>query len=643
MKFFEFRFNPKGKEYTEYESFCYQPRGGAEKCLGYLCVAGELTNTLPPNRKLMQVLAERAKEKYYSPTNANAEAAIQDALAAINSHLESESKKGNIGWLGNLSFVILAVARDNIYLGKIGNLKIILGRESEALNLAVESAAYASAAFSNIISGKLLLQDKIFILTNDLFEFLELSGMMQRMINPESGHEEKYLRELFKGHEKQLKNYSGFMLLLVLNKITKIAEKRTSVKFPAFKLPGLRLPQPKILLRIPIRVKNGGLAKTSEKEKKKIIGGKRRIVFGSGLKNLRPEGIDKKIALIGALILILAVGFVVARVEKQRAENAAQKQLLQVQQKTWQAQNYIVSKKEAEANKLFQEALTEITSLESSLGKNKTEKIKSDIEGELEKLNKIQIVDNVTPLFSLDTKELSAQKLIFLSDMLYGIDNENKIMYAYSLTEDNGFKNEIKWPFNLAAKAEDFLVFYNEARNALVVRDGEELNLQLPYPEFRPSAMTGFGANVFFMDNGSGEIIKYPLSQGQTLISETWLVATSDTTIKKAVDFAVDGSIWILSQNGTITRFWGGLKQGTITPDFWPKLTEPTRIITGSRLKYLYALDPSGKRIIILDKKGALVAQYQSAKFNALKDFAVDDGGKNIYLLNGSDIYKISL
>ena len=68
-----------------------------------------------------------------------------------------------------------------------------------------------------------------------------------------------------------------------------------------------------------------------------------------------------------------------------------------------------------------------------------------------------------------------------------------------------------------------------------------------------------------------------------------------------------------------------------------------TKIEARSALPYFYLLDPADNRLIILEKTGAIFKQFQSEKFNDLKDFAVSGDGKIVWLLNGFTVYKIEL
>jgi len=109
-----------------------------------------------------------------------------------------------------------------------------------------------------------------------------------------------------------------------------------------------------------------------------------------------------------------------------------------------------------------------------------------------------------------------------------------------------------------------------------------------------------------------------------------------------AKSLAVDGSVWLLAKNNSLSRYYTGRLQEEISLEIFPEAKEFKKIFTSSALPYLYLLEPAQKRIIILDKKGQIIKQFQSQKFDNLLDFAVSEDGKTIYLLNGLKLYKIN-
>ncbi len=103
----------------------------------------------------------------------------------------------------------------------------------------------------------------------------------------------------------------------------------------------------------------------------------------------------------------------------------------------------------------------------------------------------------------------------------------------------------------------------------------------------------------------------------------------------------IDGSVWILNQDNSISRYHSGSYQEPITLDFFPFPENITKIKTESSIPYFYLLEPVKKRVIITDKTGKIIKQFQSEKFDNLKDFDISKDGKTIYLLNNSEVYKV--
>jgi len=109
MQVFEFIFNPKLKKDLVFDSFCYEPQNIYEKNKGGLYMVGFLKNTLPNNIYLIKSIAKTIKDKYFQLINSSSEASLKEGLKLINTSLSGKAEKGNISWLGNLSFIILSL------------------------------------------------------------------------------------------------------------------------------------------------------------------------------------------------------------------------------------------------------------------------------------------------------------------------------------------------------------------------------------------------------------------------------------------------------------------------------------------------------------------------------------------------------
>ncbi len=163
-----------------------------------------------------------------------------------------------------------------------------------------------------------------------------------------------------------------------------------------------------------------------------------------------------------------------------------------------------------------------------------------------------------------------------------------------------------------------------------------------PLFEFNFDLSASYLGNLYFLEKKTCRIIKY-LYLGTENWAEPAIWKESDEHCAKPKAMSVDGSIWILNSDNSLVRYYAGSWQETLKPDFLPFPKNITKIETKKDVPYLYLLEPVNKRVIIIDKTGAIVRQFQSEKFDNLKNLAISEDGKTIYLLNDSKVYKLEI
>ena len=125
MRVFEFHFNPRLRQGFGgqaklpdliFDSFCYEPENIYERRVGSLYLVGLLKNVLPQNLHFLDRLAKLIKDQYYRSTLSTPEKALKESLRQGNEFLEGIAKKGDVSWLGNLSFAALSLKNfENIF------------------------------------------------------------------------------------------------------------------------------------------------------------------------------------------------------------------------------------------------------------------------------------------------------------------------------------------------------------------------------------------------------------------------------------------------------------------------------------------------------------------------------------------------
>lgn len=615
--------------------------------MGNLCLAGELENILPPNKKLLKNLGETIKNAYYLPEHENAETALQNALQQANSFLAALIKQGNVSWMGNLHFVVMSLAANSLCFSKAGGIKIFIARHGEVIDIGAEletqSKAYSPQAFPSLISGQIAIEDKILAVTPDALQLFETLNLIPAIAAMPSGKEDKQLLQILKPHQKTLKDYSGLLLIWHIDKITRLPKPKEHLPvekgwmFPLADTTLKCLTIPAKVLRVFQRTATKIAApKLPPMPKPQILRPTFSLIF------LKDRGFKKAILLILAFAVVLTVGFSFAQIQKKRAVDLTEQQLSTARNKVWQAQQDIILNKEKEANELFKEALLDLEKLQNSPRQKQAEKLITEVTQKLTEINKMETVAEPELTFSLRELDFNPITMELAGDALYFLNPELGKLYSWNLLQGKGQTIEFPNAFQLATSVGDALVFYQKDGNRIFMADGQETKLFPPYPEFKPSVLTSFNNKLYLLDNERGQIVKYNLFFSQPELAPVSWLAAPDRRLQNAKSMAIDGSIWLLGSDNKIHRYYGGAWQETLDLSIWPELKRPSRIYTDPRLPYLYILDPSENRLIILDKTGRVIKQYRSEKFNALKDVAVADNGKVVYLLNDKSVYQIS-
>ena len=701
MKIFEFHFNPlgrsptgellghrptgepKGKEDLVFDSFCYEPENVYERRLGSLFLVGELKNTLPQNLKFLDNFASFFKKEYYSaPLKSSPESSLKLGLKKANEFLENILKSGDVSWLGNLNAAILSIKNFDLNFTKVGALKILLFRQGQITDLGKnleleEIDPYPLKIFGKIVSGKLVEGDIVLVLTKEIFNFFSGQNLLRKITQLQSFDENRF-KTILKTKENELLKISGVCLALLPTKeVWPETQRQKSFTFQSktekFSFKKVFLPltnlvkrfaifrashefgKPRLLLSN-ILLKLKGIGKKPQKPKKVKV----RVAENLKLKNTikipkinialpipkikLPALFNKNLILLSSLIFILLAGFFIFKIQEQRQLKRYETVLNNVQENISQAEQYLALNNEVKAFSIYKKARQDILPLaeQKSALQNEAISLKNSIDESLEKISKLEKIPDPKMLFEFNEKEFIPQKMVFFNDNLYFFSPLANNLYQLSPA---GEKNilQIEQPFNEAAVYDSQLLFFQKPNLIFFLKNGnfsQPISLNLPYADFDPKAFAAYRSSLYFLDTQTGEIIKYayPLSENKDF-PQTWLVGNAKK-VTGAKSIAIDGPVWILNKDNTISQYYTGTFRKTITPDFFP---QPENLSSIQALYGLfYILEPVQKRIIVLTENGSIVKQWQSEKFDNLKDFAVSDDGGTIWLLNGVKIYEVS-
>jgi hypothetical protein len=153
--------------------------------------------------------------------------------------------------------------------------------------------------------------------------------------------------------------------------------------------------------------------------------------------------------------------------------------------------------------------------------------------------------------------------------------------------------------------------------------------------------MEFFGGNLYLLDQSKGKVWKYSGANG---FSARTNYLIGDYILSHPSSMAVDGSVWLTTNK--VLKFTYGkedtLNLAEVNSGLGTPLSDNLELFTSDDSKNLYVLDKKNKRLVVLEKSGAYLAQYLWDQMEKVDDFVVL-GDKEIYLLLGSKIYRIGV
>lgn len=667
---FELHFKQKAEEDLSLDSFCYEPENIYEKRLGGLYIIGELKNTLPQNEKLINKIVQVIRTKFYSFPINSFEKSFEESLKSANDFLTEEVKSDNTSWLGNLNLAVISVKNFEINFTKVGNVKIFLVRKGQITDIGErlkfqDIEPYPLKIFSNVATGKMAEDDQLIILTEEAFQAFSIESQLLNEIAKIPVEDKLYgknLRKALKQKEKILSEISGICLLITLKQ--ELLPKKSFIfkkEVPEFSFGKIFRPfvdKIKNLIKIP---KKAPVQKDQKKKQKVfhiLVNKKEGVAFKnpfsslakkiSSLKNIKLPKIPnysslisnkefkKKVTSVLIFIALLLFGFFVFKGENQRELKESESKLIKIQEKFDLAKS-LVQKDEKGANELLKEALKEIMPLtgEKEPSKQEALNLKDEIEKNLNILNKLEVIKDPKLFSEIDPKKFVPQKMVIFEKELYLFSPISQGLFRIN-EKGEGSLIPTDQKFSLATASNNVLLFSKP--NTVVPLEEAPFSLTLPSPETDFIDLAFFKDSLYFLDGKSGKIIKYPLEE---LAEGKEYFVPETKKIESEKSIAVDGSVWILDERNEIHKYYAGKYQETLKLDLFPYPKSFKKIFSSFALPYLFVLEPEENRIIITDKTGKIVKQFQSEKFDNLKDFAVSVQNKTIYLLNGQKVYQV--
>jgi len=154
------------------------------------------------------------------------------------------------------------------------------------------------------------------------------------------------------------------------------------------------------------------------------------------------------------------------------------------------------------------------------------------------------------------------------------------------------------------------------------------------------SSMASYSGRLYFIDINSNQILKSVPSGNGYSRPTAWLKNEIDLSLANTI--AVDGSIYVGFQNGTIKKFTQNEEEAFTMPSIQPALEHIDKLWTDETTSSLYVFDSTSSRVLVINKNnGNLLQQFIITGTEQLETFSVSESAQRIFAVSATKIYSI--
>jgi hypothetical protein len=151
-------------------------------------------------------------------------------------------------------------------------------------------------------------------------------------------------------------------------------------------------------------------------------------------------------------------------------------------------------------------------------------------------------------------------------------------------------------------------------------------------------AVASYLTNIYTLAS-DGKVYKHTKSSSG--YSKKIAYITDGNYVSNPIDIKIDSNVYVLSADGSITKYLSGKKQTFGLSDAPMTIENPKSLLANEDLKDLYLIS-GNDRIITFDDKGKFVAQYADDSVKNINGILADETGKAFYLTSNGKLLKFT-
>jgi len=356
---------------------------------------------------------------------------------------------------------------------------------------------------------------------------------------------------------------------------------------------------------------------------------------GSNKKKMIIAGIILAVALTGGTLFYFKHAS-----DTKKALVAYQGQLKDIQTQINTAEAYYISGNEAQSQDMLKTAESKISGLPQQ-SSNEISNYNTIVDQIKSVRNRLQKLEKITPEFIVELPNDAMTIELYDNFALIGGSNSLNIINLTDRKVEKTSTNDYGDLF--ASTVDEKKIYFMSKTGKLLGYDSATQELKektFNIGNIAPVSFQVYNGKLYLIDKTT--VYKSSAVEGGYSAPQKWLKDSETPDFSRASDLTIDGSIYLLSDNGSIIKYLSGAKQEFTAPTIEPAIASASKTYTEVELKYLYILDSATKRLILISKEGKLIKQYSlDALPDAISDFTVKD---NIaYIIAKNKLYTAQL
>jgi len=349
--------------------------------------------------------------------------------------------------------------------------------------------------------------------------------------------------------------------------------------------------------------------------------------------------------LLGLIIIVLVIGlvgsiFLQTRNKESQQNNEAIAQAVTSAQSAYEEGEALEPLNRPLALEKFtkaQETLTETKNrYPNEKGLDSLNVLLSKVEQKLSQFSSGKKVENGKKLTSASDIDIDDIRTVSIKGGNLFVTDKSHTLVTLSKDgkKDKSFTLDSSSIFDVNANSDFAFVLTNEGVTRVDLGNGSD-NQLVDLDNSRQS-IDVYGSNIYLLNIKDKMIEKYaPSSYNES----DYL---SNPLQSPPVSMTIDGSIYVLYDNGKIGKFTKGADDGFTLTGFQGTIGKKSYIYKEEDFSNLYILDTSNQRILVASSNGEVKQEFTWDIFKDAVDFSVDEKNKVIYIVTSQDLYSFS-